>query len=379
MKILYVSHNARFYGAPKSLLEYVVKIKEQGIDPVVVVPDRGRLQKELDKVGIRTEIIPYQNCVYKGTYSFAHYIEYVNANYQAVLLICKLVKKEKIDIVHTNTLAVNVGALAAYITRTPHIWHLREYLEEDFQLKVWNPFITKKLIRNSKCCIAISEGIKRKYACRYGGNIIRLYNAIDKNAYYHCINSDGSGKKRNELLIAGRISEGKGQWDAVRAVEILVDKGISVHLNIVGDGTLALVNKLKRYINDKELTDYVTMQSYTNDLQTMKIKSRIILVCSKMEAFGRVTAEAMLTGRIVIGADTGGTLELIGRGEERGYLYHYGHPEELADKIKYVLENQDEVLRKEQEAQKFAIELTDLERYTTSLIRIYRKTIKRKG
>lgn len=379
MKILYVSHNAQFYGAPKSLLEYIVKIKERGIEPIVVVPKRDRLKKELNKLGIRTEIIPYQNCVYKGAYSFAHYLAYVNANYPAVLRICKLIIKEKIDIVHTNTMAVNVGALAAYLTRTPHIWHFREHLEEHFGLKLWNPFITKKLIRYSRCCIAISEGIKRKYADRYGVHIIRLYNGIDKNAYYHCIDPDESGRKSNELLIAGRISEEKGQWDAVRAVEVLVNRGISVHLNVVGGGNTAWKNSIKRYIRDKGLTDYITIHPYTDDLQTMKINSRMILVCARMEAFGRVTVETMLAGRIVIGADSGGTLELIGKDEERGYLYQGGHPEKHADKIQYVLENQDEVLRKEREAQKFAIELTDLERYTTSLIQIYRKLVKGKG
>lgn len=376
MKILYVSHNAQFYGAPKSLLEYVVRIKEKGIEPIVVVPNSGRVKSEFDKAGIRTKIIPYQNCTYRGTYDFMNYMTYVSLNYGAVRRISKLIQEEQIDIVHTNTLAVDVGALAAHIAGVPHVWHFREYLKEHFGLNMWNPCLTRKLIQDSRCCIAISKGIQQKYKKKYNADIICLYDGIEKSSYYHQIEQHDYRNENNELLIAGRISEGKGQWDAVRAVGILVARGITVHLNIVGDGEQAFVNELKRYVQGKGLTDYISFRPYTNDLQTMRVQSKIILVCSKMEALGRVTLEAMLAGRIIIGAGSGGTLELIGKNEERGYLYQCGEPEELADKIQYVLTNAEKVLKKEQEAQKYAVELTDLDKYTNRLIQIYRRLLK---
>ena len=80
-----------------------------------------------------------------------------------------------------------------------------------------------------------------------------------------------------------------------------------------------------------------------------------------------------MAGKIVIGSRSGGTLELIGRNEERGYLYQYGHPEELADKIQYVLMNEREVLEKEKKAQGYILASTDMDRYTDRIIKIYKK------
>lgn len=65
-----------------------------------------------------------------------------------------------------------------------------------------------------------------------------------------------------------------------------------------------------------------------------------ILMCSKREAFGRVTVEGMLAGKPVIGANSGGTLELIQDGIT-GLLYTSGDPKALAEKIRYLYENPD--------------------------------------
>lgn len=373
MKVLYISHEASLYGAPKSLLEYVIKIKEKGIEPIVIMPDTGDLYSELDKNGVRNKIIPYCNCVYKDRYSCIEHMKYIWTNLRAMLKIRKLIIEEEIDIVHTNTMAVNVGAMAAFISKVPYVWHFREYVEEDFGYKRLQPKITRELVKRSRCCIAVSEGIRRKYRKEYGVNSIRLYDGIENSVYLNPVNENFCTEDTTELLLAGTICEGKGQWDAIRSVEILVNRGIDIHLNIVGNGYAAFISELKTYVRKKGLMKYITFRSYTHHLQELRIQSDIVLVCSRMEAFGRVTAEAMMAGKIVIGSRSGGTLELIGRNEERGYLYQYGHPEELADKIQYVLMNEREVLEKEKKAQGYILASTDMDRYTDRIIKIYKK------
>jgi hypothetical protein len=58
-----------------------------------------------------------------------------------------------------------------------------------------------------------------------------------------------------------------------------------------------------------------------------------LLMCSRCEALGRVTIEAMLLGKAVIGANTGGTPELITNGVT-GLLYQYGDIEDLKRAIR---------------------------------------------
>lgn len=377
MNVLYISHEADLNGAPKSLLEFLGGIEEKGIRPIVVIPNRGKLKAELARQKIDTRIVAYDRCVYHKRRDVLGYVNYYAKNLEAVKKLVKVIREEKIDIVHSNSLAVDVGALAAYLTRVPHVWHCREYLKEDFGFQITNPLLDRWLIKRSACCIAISTGIEKKLIEKYGIHPIRVYNGLDKESYYLPVMRAQDSVGRTKLLIAGRVSEGKGQWDAVRAVEILVKRGIAVHLSVVGDGDQYDLNKIKKYVKQHTMEDHITFMPYNKNLQEIRLESDIILVCSKMEAFGRVTAEAMMAGKIVIGADAGGTAELIGAHEERGYLYTRSNVKELADQIEYVIEHPDEMYEKEKRAQDFILKLTDLDSYTDKIKGIYQQIVSR--
>ncbi len=377
MKILYISHIGYINGAPKSLLEYLENIKEKGVTPIVLLPQKGNFRVELNKKGIRNRIIPYSNCVYKGERNYQTYVNYFFHNIKAIKEIVSIIKKEKIDIVHSNTQVVDVGAIAALIAGIPHVWHFREYVKEDFELEFLFPHIQRLLVKKSVACIAIADGIKQKFDALYNIKTICMYNGIKKDSYYCPIDTKTSEKNSLKLLLAGSISEEKGQIDAIRAVEILVKRGINVELLIIGDGDRNYIDKLKSYVKKQALNHYITFLKFTNELQEIRKQSDVILVCSKKEAFGRVTAEAMMTGKLVIGSNSGGTPELIGANEERGYLYPFSSSEQLADKIEYVFGHIAEVYEKEKTAQDFILRITDVEKYTDKLIKIYSKILMR--
>lgn len=377
MNVLYISHESDLNGASKSLLEFLSRIKRKGIRPIVVIPNRGKLRAELARQKIDTRIVAYNSCVYHGRRDVLGYINYYAKNLKAVKRLVEIIREEKIDLVHSNSRAVDVGALAAYLTRAPHVWHCREYLKEHFGFELTNPLLDRWLINRSACCIAISNGIEKKLIGEYGIHPIRMYNGVDKELYYFPVMRPQDRMAITRLLIAGRVSDGKGQWDAVRAVEILAKRGIAVHLSVVGDGIQYDLNKLKKYVKQHNIEDYITFMPYNKNLQQMRIEHDIVLVCSKMEAFGRVTAEAMMAGKIVIGADAGGTAELIGEHEERGYLYTRNNVKELADQIEYVIGHPDEMYEKEKRAQDFILKLTDLDSYTDKLKDIYQQIVNR--
>ena len=65
-------------------------------------------------------------------------------------------------------------------------------------------------------------------------------------------------------------------------------------------------------------------------------KNDISITSSEFEAFGRVTAEAMLTGCVVVVSNSGANEEIVTDGET-GYVYELGSPESLAAAIERVL------------------------------------------
>ncbi len=79
---------------------------------------------------------------------------------------------------------------------------------------------------------------------------------------------------------------------------------------------------------DLGIADRVEFTGFLADPYPVYLAADASLMCSKAEAMGRVTVEAMSACLPVIGHDTGGTPELIEH-EHTGLLYR-GGPEELA-------------------------------------------------
>ena len=61
----------------------------------------------------------------------------------------------------------------------------------------------------------------------------------------------------------------------------------------------------------------------------------MVLMCSRSEAFGRVTVEALKSGRPVVGTRSGGTTELISEGVN-GLLFAPGDAEGLANALRHL-------------------------------------------
>ena len=120
----------------------------------------------------------------------------------------------------------------------------------------------------------------------------------------------------------------------------LVNLGLDIELVIVGDGLPKNERCLKHLVKVKGIEANVRFTGYVSDPTPIINTADALLVCSTNEAFGRVTVEGMLAGKPVIGARSGATGELIEEGVN-GLLYAPGDDKDLAEKIRYLVENSD--------------------------------------
>jgi glycosyltransferase involved in cell wall biosynthesis len=128
-------------------------------------------------------------------------------------------------------------------------------------------------------------------------------------------------KEKIQVSIAGSIIDHKGQLDAVKAVIKTQKFGVNRFiLNIYGEGSNEYITNMKNEIAKSPFPENFVFHGYIKDVGKIWKDTDICLVCSKSEAFGRVTVEAMMYGCLVIGANSGGTAELIKDGNT-GYLY----------------------------------------------------------
>ena len=157
-------------------------------------------------------------------------------------------------------------------------------------------------------------------------------------------------KQRSNMinfLLAGRYSDAKGQDEAILACEALKKKGINNFiLNFAGSMT-------EKINVPDSLKENVVIHGEVRNMPELRKNMDVELVCSRAEAFGRVTIEAMMGSIPVIGSNTGGTVELI-KDKVNGFLYEHGDILDLASKMKYMIDYPKKRIEMGRKAQDFA-------------------------
>jgi glycosyltransferase involved in cell wall biosynthesis len=137
------------------------------------------------------------------------------------------------------------------------------------------------------------------------------------------------------FVLVGRFRESKGQHIAIEAFARIARGHEDVRLLLVGGagqtGDQNYLTMCQERVQSLQLSDRIEFWGYISDVERAYLAADAALMCSRNEAMGRVTVEAMSACRPVIGFDSGGTPELIEK--ERSGLLYSGGPESLAEKM----------------------------------------------
>ena len=291
-------------------------------------------------------------------------------NYIAVVRISIIAKQFGAQIMHINSIDSYVGALAGRIMNIPVIWHFREFLEEDHESEFWERDFSYRIIGYASRIVCVSDSLREKYSI---GNLrnktITIYNGIDVKKFYNP-ERDIFRSEPIKIAIIGRICEHKGQLDFVDAISIInkrLDGKVSAYC--VGDGKADDVERVCKRITDKKIHN-IEMVGFQSDITSWYHNIDIIVVCSHSEAFGRVTVEAMLSGCLVIGADSAGTKELIVN-NETGWLYRTHDSRELAEKVMFAISNIEESRVIARNGQRYMQKNMTAEKNATRIAKLY--------
>ena len=289
----------------------------------------------------------------------------------------KVLKSENIDIIHINGLDSGIGAEIAQKLKIPYVWHIRQFMEADLGKKLFRERSIYRLVSRASSVIAISKDVQTKFEPLLGRKMDLVYNGVPVEKY-KLEDMPRFETPITRILLAGRISIQKGQMDAIKAVELLIQRGIdNVLLTLVGQGeTKEYLEYVKSYVKKHGLEQRVCILEHLDDLRELRRQCDIGLTCSKKEAFGRVTVENMLAKMLVIGANTGGTMDISNDGYN-GLLYEEGSPESLAERIEYVMLHKDNVQQMIEQGFACAIEDYSINRVVMQILTLYKSIDKR--
>ncbi|WP_343320937.1 glycosyltransferase [Sphingobacterium multivorum] len=336
-RILFIAHDALAYGANQSLMNIISVLRDNNIYVKVLFPRNGIICDIFDNKGWDYSIIRYRNELRPAVTNLKSrikifrsfcYKKYVNT--LAKREISALIKRENINIIHSNSGVLSIGAEIASKLNIKHIWHLREFIHPNYGLYLFTQLGDyKRKIQGSTNLLCVSNKVAEEFDITDKATVI--YDAIRKNMKY-----SASQFKEDYFLFCGSLHKNKGIEEAIMAIKSISLQHQEVKLLIVGEGTSEYERYLRNLINELSLNENIYFLGFRTDIDELMAKAKALLMCSRNEALGRVTAEAMLNYCLVLGFDDGGTSELI-KDRKTGLLYN--SIEKLVTLMSEVIEN----------------------------------------
>lgn len=367
-------HASNKYGAGRSVLAMIKGLVGRGVQCYCLLPEKGPLQQEFDSLGVEYRILRLPRWVSEN-HNLPLALLRLAVNFLLVVPIALMATRWRADLLFSTSSVIPAGAFAAFLSRKPHIWQIREFVEEDYQMRfdLGGNFSRKLIGILSMKVIFVSKALSLKYSSFIDKqkNVV-IYNQIslDSSETIECSQSAYG----QVATLVGRIHPGKGQEEAVRAVSILKRQGIDLQLNIVGDGDAVHTKNLLHFVHEQGVDDRVRFTGFVSAPSSLIRSSNLLLVCSHSGALDRVVIEGMLCEVPVVVARGGGNQEVVNDGVT-GFLYTPGDHQDLALKIRQVLENPELACNMAKTAKEWAIDKFDGKHCSEKVFRLLEEAL----
>jgi glycosyltransferase involved in cell wall biosynthesis len=351
------------------MLDLIAALGDLGVESRVVVPARGYVTQHLEQRGIPYEVRRYWTWTSvrprpwwaRPAKPFLHWARSRG--------VAAALKSWRCDVVVTNTLTVCEGALAARSLGLPHVTHVREFgdLDHGWSFEVGRKASMRILASLSAAMVFNSQAVAR----HHGPQVRTCPTAVVPNAVPVAplpARRARRGDRGLRCLMVGTLAPSKGQGQAIRALHEITKTRADVSLTLVGDGPPAEVERLQSLAKDLGVAGLVHFTGRADPVPHYA-EADVLLMCSRNEAFGRVTAEAMAWGLPVIGARSGGTPELVQEGRT-GLLYESRNEEDLARCMLRLAEDPDLARRFGQAGRAWAAEHLSPDRCARDFLRV---------
>jgi glycosyltransferase involved in cell wall biosynthesis len=309
--VLYTAWAPFFSGAERALVILLENLDPSRYRPVVALGTRGELERELLARGIETVHVPV---VYSGLRTFVPWAK-------SVASLVRLCRSEKVALAHAND--VPSYQPAGYVARwlgLPAVTHVRFPDSHDGFAWFLKPGFDRALFVSS----ALRDTAVEVAPDIFGGKSIAVHDGVrlpdqpDADVVRQLRAELGLPADRTVVAITGQVSEIKGIWEFLGAVERLVERRVPATFVVLGDdlkGKGALRLEVEKAAKSKGLLPHMRFLGFKPDAPRLIPAFDIIAVPSHVEPLGNATLEAMAAGRPVVGSRVGGIPEMVVDGE----------------------------------------------------------------
>jgi len=284
---------------------------------IAVVPTDGKVRKILTEKGISVKIIqipPIRPWLIREIIVCIFEIRKVCLSNQVDLLYCN------------GSRAAFYGGLAGRSCGIPSIWHCR-IADKD-------PLMDSILICLSSHIIANSQATAERFSRRVSSMVTVLYNGFDID----WLQSRSIEKPKiiepswKPIIVVSRVSRWKHHDIALTAFEKVAVSDRHLHLFFVGakdPHDQEWWDYLHNRVDRSPVKNRIHWISWVKDVRPWYRASKMLVLPSINEPFGRVVVEAMASGVPVIATDSGGIPEILEDGRN-GLMVKAGDADGMA-------------------------------------------------
>lgn len=326
-KILYLQSTAEISGTDIALLRTVEILDRKRFEPHVILHREGPFASEYRKAGCQVHLIPdmRQWTFHRGL----SYLALCFLGYPfAVVRIAFLIRRERIDLVHSNTVHNPYGFLAAFLTRQPHVWHIREIVVQSHLLKELERWLIPQFSRRF---IVMDNAIAEMFLKPSGGlpaKIAKLYDGVDLELFRP--RTSGSRIRRelgldDQTPLVGMVA----RLDPVKGPDLFLEIAARVHAKLPQcrfllcggeiQGHEGYEAVLRRKASELDLERFVFLTGWRyryRDIPEVYNALTVSLQCPVYpEPYGLAHVEAMASEVPIVAFARGGPAELCVNGE----------------------------------------------------------------
>ncbi len=345
--ILYVhANNSDVGGADYCLFKLASELDRRRFRPVVCLARETPILDMYKAAGIKTYVIDMRrikksvNPLYLAGLAFNFF--------KTVSALRKIIRDEKVDMVHGNDLLDLYGPVAGRLEKKSTTQYVRWILTSPRWLKA---LITRVVYWINDRVMTVSDGVARSMFSANGQvlpNVVTCHDWIDMEKVGH---AETGGDIRKEFGIpkqvplvgcVGRLEHWKGQEVFIRAAAKIHEQMPMAQFLVVGGGVTgrgreAYGRRLVELAEQLGVRDKIIFTGHRSDISAI-MESLDVFVHASItpDPLPGVVMEAMYCKTPVVGADAGGVPEEVANGRT-GLLYPPGNHEQMARKIQMLL------------------------------------------
>jgi len=339
-KKILISHSSNDnYGASKVLINTIDIFVKNGFEVFLFLPNKGPLNN--NEVVKKTNLKIINLGVFRKKY--LNIFGLINRFYfiiKSSSYIKKFIKKNKIDLVYTNTSTIISPSIAAKLSGIRSIYHVHEIPNGN---PIYSRFITTFLNVFPRDIICVSKSV-------YDFWIINGLKKSKAKIIYNGFNIKKSKSKiisKNKIVFTSisRIIPYKGHSLLIRIFERLCKKNNNIYLQIVGN----TLPEYQKYLDELKLE--IKQKGLNNKIKFLGLRDDVILILNNSNFFihtpispdplPTVIFEAIMCKTPVITNSLGGAYEILDQGNN-GLIVNNDLVEESTEKILSYLDNKKE-------------------------------------